>query len=198
MDRVITVKKHNGGTENFDTDKILRVVRIAAKRANYKITDDDISKVVDSVNDKLEMSDGDLELTSSDIDNMVIKVLEKVDPLLYYEYMSYKNYKKDLQRHSNLVHDFINESDALSFSNEDDFANLIIKDIKTIIRRYGSIEVPSYLVLDTLVMISIKDDNQSVASLLTLDTGLSFLTDVIQLCKDQLYEELTMEDEDEE
>lgn len=86
----ISVLKTDGRSEPFDRNKIIKGVEIAA---NHRISKDAIGKLADEIESKIAL-EGESQVTSKKIGNMVIRKLKKLDEVAYIRFTSvYKNFQ---------------------------------------------------------------------------------------------------------
>jgi len=83
--REITVIKRDGKRSAFERNKLVRSVSIALRKR--PVTPEQIEQLVSGFNRKLESS-GEIEISSSDIGEMVMESLRAVDPVGYVRYAS--------------------------------------------------------------------------------------------------------------
>ncbi|MGQ9371796.1 transcriptional regulator NrdR [Azospirillum sp. ST 5-10] len=90
--RELTVVKSTGQREPFDREKLLRSMRIAARKR--PIDADRIDRVVNSLVRQLESS-GESEIPSKQIGEMVMSALQTLDQVAYIRYASvYKDFRE--------------------------------------------------------------------------------------------------------
>jgi transcriptional repressor NrdR len=90
--RELTVLKRSGRRVPFDRDKLMRSVQIALRKR--PIDQDRIERLVSSVVRSLE-SQGENEVVSQTIGEMVMEELRKLDPVAYVRFASvYKNFRE--------------------------------------------------------------------------------------------------------
>ena len=80
---------------DFDPQKIISAVQKSANRAMYTLTDEDKSKIIDFVNDKLKDKD---KVDINEIHIVVENALDEVDEKTAKAYRDYRNYKTDFVR----------------------------------------------------------------------------------------------------
>ncbi|MCX6809471.1 MAG: transcriptional regulator NrdR [Candidatus Berkelbacteria bacterium] len=86
----LNVAKRDGKVEQFDREKIIRGIKIAA---NDRISDPMVSDVADEIEQKL-LELGEPAITSKKIGNLVISKLKKIDEIAYIRFASvYKNFQ---------------------------------------------------------------------------------------------------------
>lgn len=86
----ITVIKRNNTRQQFDRNKVLSgIMKACEKREISRAT---MEEITDKIEAKIR-SKGSLEITSREIGNMVVKELQKLDPVAYIRFASvYYNY----------------------------------------------------------------------------------------------------------
>lgn len=90
--REMTVVKAGGRRQPFERDKIIRSMQIATRKR--PVTLEQIEKSATSIVRQLE-SMGEAEITSSQIGEMVMKALAKLDSVAFIRYASvYKDFRK--------------------------------------------------------------------------------------------------------
>jgi transcriptional repressor NrdR len=90
--RELTVLKRSGRRVPFDRDKLMRSVQIALRKR--PIDQDRIERLVSAVVRTLE-SQGENEVVSQTIGEMVMEELRKLDPVAYVRFASvYKNFRE--------------------------------------------------------------------------------------------------------
>lgn len=90
--REMTVVKAGGRKQPFERDKIIRSMQIATRKR--PVTLEQIEKSTTSIVRQLE-SMGEAEITSSQIGEMVMKALAKLDSVAFIRYASvYKDFRK--------------------------------------------------------------------------------------------------------
>ncbi|MBK1660018.1 transcriptional regulator NrdR [Paracraurococcus ruber] len=88
--REITVLKTDGRRVPFDRDKLARSVRIALRKR--PVDEDKIERIVNGIQRRLE-TDGDSEITSRQIGEIVMDTLKDVDQVAYVRFASvYRNF----------------------------------------------------------------------------------------------------------
>ena len=90
--REIMVIKKNGEKKIFDSDKLKRSIEMAVRKR--PVTEMQVNKIVNNIVRKLE-SDGDNEIESYKLGEMVMKSLEGLDKVAFVRFASvYKNFEK--------------------------------------------------------------------------------------------------------
>jgi len=90
--REMTVVKAGGRKQPFERDKIIRSMQIATRKR--PVTLEQIEKAATSIVRQLE-SMGEAEITSSQVGEMVMKALAKLDSVAFIRYASvYKDFRK--------------------------------------------------------------------------------------------------------
>ncbi len=90
--RELTVTKTNGQREPFDREKLLRSMRISLRKRN--VDPERIERVVNSIVRRLE-SNGESEVPSKSIGEMVMEALNQLDPVAYVRFASvYRNFRE--------------------------------------------------------------------------------------------------------
>jgi len=96
--RELTVVKRSGRRVPFDRDKLLRSVTIALRKR--PVESDRIDQLVSGIVRRLE-SQGDADIPSSSIGELVMEALANIDPVAYVRYASvYKDFRetRDFER----------------------------------------------------------------------------------------------------
>lgn len=90
--REITVLKRSGRRVPFDRDKLARSITIALRKR--PIEDDQVEQMISGIVRRLE-SQGESEITSEQIGELVMDALAAVDPVGYVRYASvYRDFKE--------------------------------------------------------------------------------------------------------
>lgn len=90
--RELVVHKKDGQRVPFEREKLARSIRIACRKR--KIDDERIDRVVSGIQRRLE-STGEVEIPSSMIGEIVMEILQALDPVAYVRYASvYKNFRE--------------------------------------------------------------------------------------------------------
>lgn len=90
--REIMVVKKNGDKKIFDAEKLKRSVEMAVRKR--PVSPLQVDKLVNNIVRKLE-TEGDAEIASSKIGEMVLKALEGLDKVAYVRFASvYKNFER--------------------------------------------------------------------------------------------------------
>ncbi|MBV6659156.1 MAG: transcriptional regulator NrdR [Devosiaceae bacterium] len=90
--RDLTVVKRDGNRQNFDRDKLVRSVRIAARKR--PIPDERLERLVSSIVRQLE-SRGDADIPSDEIGRLVMDALKVLDDVAYVRFASvYKDFRE--------------------------------------------------------------------------------------------------------
>lgn len=90
--RELTVIKRSGRRVPFDRDKLTRSVQIALRKR--PVDEEEIDRLVSSIVRKLE-SQGENEVFSQAIGELVMDALRKLDPVAYVRFASvYKNFRE--------------------------------------------------------------------------------------------------------
>jgi transcriptional repressor NrdR len=88
--RDLTVQKRSGRRVRFDRDKLLRSVMVAMQKRPMER--EQIEQLVSSIVRRLE-GEGELDITSKGIGQMVMEALSNLDPVAYVRYASvYKDF----------------------------------------------------------------------------------------------------------
>ncbi|MCQ2574931.1 MAG: transcriptional regulator NrdR [Alphaproteobacteria bacterium] len=91
--RDLVVKKNSGKTEAFDREKLFRSIKLACR--NRDIKDDQIDRLVASIQRRLETETADDIVTSSLIGQMVSDSLLNLDPIAFIRFVSvYRKFSK--------------------------------------------------------------------------------------------------------
>lgn len=90
--REIMVVKKNGDRKIFDSEKLKRSVEMAVRKR--PVSPLQVDKLVNNIVKKLE-TEGDAEIASSKLGEIVLKALEGLDKVAYVRFASvYKNFEK--------------------------------------------------------------------------------------------------------
>ena len=90
------VIKKDGTIEPYNEQKIMDACNKAARRAMYRLSDNDYAQILNDVFVKIEESyDDDTDIDIYDMHNIVEAVLEEDFPTVAKMYKEYRNYKKD-------------------------------------------------------------------------------------------------------
>jgi transcriptional repressor NrdR len=90
--REIMVVKKNGDKKIFDAEKLKRSVEMAVRKR--PVSSLQVDKLVNNIVKKLE-TEGEVEISSSKVGDMVLKALEGLDKVAYVRFASvYKNFEK--------------------------------------------------------------------------------------------------------
>ncbi|MBW8268533.1 transcriptional regulator NrdR [Caldovatus aquaticus] len=95
--RELTVIKSDGRRVPFDREKLARSIRIALRKR--PVDEDRIERIVNGIQRRLE-TEGEQEVTSRQIGEMVMEVLKDLDQVAYVRFASvYRNFReaKDFQ-----------------------------------------------------------------------------------------------------
>ena len=84
--RDLVVKKNSGKTEPFDRDKLRRSIKLACH--NRDVGDEQIERLVASIQRRLETEMADDMVTSSQIGEMVSDSLLNLDPIAFVRFVS--------------------------------------------------------------------------------------------------------------
>ena len=88
----MVVLKKNGDKKIFDTEKLKKSIEMAVRKR--PITQLQVEKLVNNIVRKLEM-EGELEISSTKLGEMVMKALEELDKVAFVRFASvYKNFEK--------------------------------------------------------------------------------------------------------
>lgn len=91
--RDLIVIKNNGKTEPFDRDKLFRSIKLACR--NRDVKDDQIEKLVASIQRRLETESADDTVTSAQVGQMVSDSLLNLDPIAFIRFVSvYRKFSK--------------------------------------------------------------------------------------------------------
>jgi len=91
--RDLIVKKNSGKTEPFDREKLFRSIKLACR--NRDIKDDQIDRLVTSIQRRLETETADDIVPSSMIGQMVSDSLLNLDPIAFIRFVSvYRKFSK--------------------------------------------------------------------------------------------------------
>lgn len=90
--RDLTIVKRNGQRVPFDRDKLLRSIRIAARKR--PIDEERIERIVSGIQRRLESS-GESEIKSDTVGELVMEALASLDPVAYVRFASvYRNFRE--------------------------------------------------------------------------------------------------------
>jgi transcriptional repressor NrdR len=95
--RELTVLKTDGRRVPFDREKLARSIRVALRKR--PVDEDRIERIVNGIQRRLE-TEGESEISSRQIGEMVMEVLRELDQVAYVRFASvYKNFReaKDFQ-----------------------------------------------------------------------------------------------------
>ncbi|MBX6375721.1 MAG: transcriptional repressor NrdR [Acetobacteraceae bacterium] len=95
--RELTVIKSDGRRVPFDREKLARSIRIALRKR--PVDEDRVERIVNGIQRRLE-TEGEQEITSRQIGEMVMEVLKDLDQVAYVRFASvYRNFReaKDFQ-----------------------------------------------------------------------------------------------------
>lgn len=95
--RELTVIKSDGRRVPFDREKLARSIRIALRKR--PVDEDRVERIVNGIQRRLE-TEGEQEITSRQIGEMVMEVLKGLDQVAYVRFASvYRNFReaKDFQ-----------------------------------------------------------------------------------------------------
>ena len=95
--RELTVIKSDGRRVPFDREKLARWIRIALRKR--PVDEDRVERIVNGIQRRLE-TEGEQEITSRQIGEMVMEVLKDLDQVAYVRFASvYRNFReaKDFQ-----------------------------------------------------------------------------------------------------
>ncbi|GGG25881.1 transcriptional repressor NrdR [Caldovatus sediminis] len=95
--RELTVIKSDGRRVPFDREKLARSIRVALRKR--PVDEDRIERIVNGIQRRLE-TEGEQEITSRQIGEMVMEVLKELDQVAYVRFASvYRNFReaKDFQ-----------------------------------------------------------------------------------------------------
>lgn len=91
--RDLVVRKNSGKTEPFDRDKLRRSIKLACH--NRDVGDEQIERVVASIQRRLETDNIDDVVTSSQVGEMVSDSLLNLDPIAFIRFVSvYRKFSK--------------------------------------------------------------------------------------------------------
>lgn len=91
--RDLSVRKSSGNLESFDRDKLSRSIRIACRKRD--ISDDQVEKLVASIQRRLETESPDDIVSSDTIGQMVSDSLLNLDPVAFIRFVSvYRKFAK--------------------------------------------------------------------------------------------------------
>ncbi len=90
--RELTVVKRDGKRQTFDRDKLLRSVRVAARKR--PLTEDQLERLVSGIVRQLE-STGETDIESDQIGHLVMEALKGLDDVAYVRFASvYKDFRE--------------------------------------------------------------------------------------------------------
>jgi transcriptional repressor NrdR len=90
--RDLTIVKRNGKRSQFDRDKLMRSIQIAARKR--PIDEERIERIVNSIQRRLESS-GESEIKSVYVGELVMEALSQLDPVAYVRFASvYRNFRE--------------------------------------------------------------------------------------------------------
>ena len=90
--RELTIVKRSGRRSPFDREKLVRSISIATRKR--PVDPERIERMVNGIVRQLE-SQGETELPSSDVGNMVMKALKSLDDVAYVRYASvYRDFRE--------------------------------------------------------------------------------------------------------
>lgn len=115
----LEVIKKDGSIEKFDPNKIIKAVTLSAQRVMIEISDDEFSKMIDIILDKIE----ELSLKRIPISNMhqfVECALDSYNSAVAKSYREYRNYKIDFVQMMNKVYE---KSQAIRYIGDKENAN---------------------------------------------------------------------------
>jgi transcriptional repressor NrdR len=95
--RELTVVKSDNRRVPFDRDKLARSIRVALRKR--PVDEDRVDRIVNGIQRRLE-AEGESEITSRAIGEMVMETLKELDPVAYVRFASvYRNFReaKDFQ-----------------------------------------------------------------------------------------------------
>ena len=91
--RDLVVRKNNGKTEPFDRDKLYRSIKLACR--NRDVKDEQIERLVASIQRRLENESEDDMVTSAMVGQMVSDSLLNLDPIAFIRFVSvYRKFSK--------------------------------------------------------------------------------------------------------
>ena len=91
--RDLVVRKNSGKTEPFDRDKLRRSIKLACH--NREVGDEQIERLVASIQRRLETDTADDMVTSTQIGEMVSDSLLNLDPIAFVRFVSvYRKFSK--------------------------------------------------------------------------------------------------------
>ncbi len=90
--RDLTIVKRSGKRSQFDRDKLMRSIQIAARKR--PIDEERIERIVNSIQRRLESS-GESEIKSVYVGELVMEALSQLDPVAYVRFASvYRNFRE--------------------------------------------------------------------------------------------------------
>jgi transcriptional repressor NrdR len=90
--RDLTIVKRNGKRSQFDRDKLMRSIQIAARKR--PIDEERIERIVNSIQRRLESS-GESEIKSVYVGELVMEALSQLDTVAYVRFASvYRNFRE--------------------------------------------------------------------------------------------------------
>ncbi len=101
--REIIVIKKNGEKKTFDPEKLYRSIEMAVRKR--PVSELQVEKLVNNIVRQLEI-EGEMEISSMKIGEMVLKSLEKLDKVAFVRFASvYKNFEKpeDFQKFIKMI-----------------------------------------------------------------------------------------------
>jgi len=91
--RDLIVRKNSGKTEPFDRDKLFRSIKLACR--NRDVRDEQIDRLVASIQRRLETETADDTVTSAMVGQMVSDSLLNLDPIAFIRFVSvYRKFSK--------------------------------------------------------------------------------------------------------
>lgn len=91
---MIQIIKKDGTLEEYNVQKVVTAVNKSAARALITFTDDDIAKICDFVDGRVQTM-GKAQIPIADMHNIVEGALDAVNPVVAKSYRDYRNYKQD-------------------------------------------------------------------------------------------------------
>lgn len=102
--RELTVVKSDNRRVPFDREKLARSIRVALRKR--PVDEDRVDRIVNGIQRRLE-AEGESEITSRAIGEMVMETLKELDPVAYVRFASvYRNFReaKDFQAFLGALH----------------------------------------------------------------------------------------------
>ena len=126
----IFILKKNGKKENFNSDSLINAVNKSAKRCDTKLTEEQELLLVSGVYEELikRAEKGNTVTPTSEVHEIVLKVLGTISESIYREYMSYRDYKT---RFINKMDEMLKDSNSILYGVDKENANKNARLIST-------------------------------------------------------------------